>query len=167
MRKAQAKHQERASLQRNYANDYSNLKTERRTQLKDSNFLERPSLYIGAIIAAFLLYHIDQRYDINSSLRDLYSQSHEVIDYTQQHIANEYTINGLGLFVITILIITFVMALRKVRNSSRKVKASPKKQVEWLDGYNNDDSNASDSDVQNKELQRTEVACERISKEEF
>ena len=68
----------------------------------------------------------------------------------------------------TLLIITFVVALRRVKNSRLlNAQKSPKKQVEWLDGYKNDDPYSSDSDVHNKELERTEETCERISKEEF
>lgn len=130
---------------------------------KGIKVLQAPSTYIMATIAAFLLYYIDRHYRIDN----LYIRSQEELLNLKNKMKSdpddeEAPVDAYYVFVISLLVLSFVLALRKVL-AKRRQEAIASGDIVQEDNLVIDDYHThlrSYDTIANN-------ACEKISNEEY
>ncbi len=77
--------------------------------------LQTPSIYIGAVIFAFLLYHIDRREIIQSIFANKEKELNGLRDALKADREDpESSFAGIVIFIAAVIITTMVLAVKKV-----------------------------------------------------
>ena len=77
--------------------------------------LQQPSIYIGAVAAAFILYYLDRYYGLGYIVKRAESELEHLRANVKVDKADEKSpIDNLWVFVLSLLIITFLFAVKRV-----------------------------------------------------
>ena len=77
--------------------------------------LQQPSVYIGAVAAAFILYYLDRHYGFGYIVERAEGEFEQLRANIKVNKADEKSpIDNLWVFALSLLIITFLFALKRV-----------------------------------------------------
>ncbi|CDW90147.1 UNKNOWN [Stylonychia lemnae] len=117
--------------------------------------LQTPATYILAIIAALVIYHIDQRYRIDRLVENSKQKVNDIKEEIKQ-ITNEDNepTQISGILILSILILSAVLAIKRVQN---------KRQIPQVDESSEEVENV----LIQRQMESQSIFCEQISLEEY
>ena len=130
------------------------------------------TLYLGAVIWAFVLYQLDYRYNLNDTIGGWINALSGVSLIHEPSFLKQFGEKKGWLLLLTVLIVSFVLALKEILLKRKLRKETSIAQAEEMQRGNQQSHKLgfieSDSEDQVRDIhQKGFLGCERISPEEF